>query len=59
MSWIAQHWQTIAALSIVAVTVGVFLRRAFGRKGYKSCGGSCGCDVQKPQPDPEAHSSVR
>lgn len=44
MDWLSQHWQTIVALIIVALTVAAFARR-FARPGKQSgCGKGCGCD---------------
>jgi hypothetical protein len=44
MNWLAHHWQTIAAFTIVAATVAVFVIRSLRRR--KGCGGNCGCDAQ-------------
>ena len=44
MDWLSQHWQTIVAVIIVALTVAAFARR-FARPGKQSgCGEGCGCD---------------
>ena len=45
MNWIVQHWQTIAALTIVAVATVALVWRLCRKK--KNCGGGCGCGVTK------------
>jgi len=41
------NWQTWAALSIVAITGGVFVWRALTKKKSGGCGGGCGCAPAK------------
>jgi hypothetical protein len=36
-------WQTWAALSVVAVTAGIFAWRAVAKRKKDGCGGGCGC----------------
>lgn len=45
MIWIQEHWQTIAALAVVGVTVLLFLRNLLGRE-KTSCGGQCECPTR-------------
>jgi hypothetical protein len=44
MTWLSQHWQTLAAATIVAVTLVTFLIRALRRKKSSGCGHNCGCN---------------
>lgn len=46
MTWLLQHWQTITALTIVGVTIAVFILRAL-RSKKSSCGHNCGCGIKK------------
>lgn len=46
MTWIHEHWQRIAALTVVGVTVLLFLRRVL-RKRTGSCGGDCECPARE------------
>lgn len=48
MSWLAENWQSLAALAIVALTLAIFLRRLVRPKQSGGCGGGCDCKV-KPQ----------
>ncbi len=40
-------WQSIIALTIVALTIVLFIARALRNRGKTSCGG--GCDCSKPK----------
>ena len=47
MKWIVEHWQTIAAFAIVALTLALFARNFLRSQGSKSgCGEGCGCDAK-------------
>lgn len=46
IDWLAQHWQTIAALGIVAVTVGVFGWKLI-RKKDGGCVSGCSCGAKE------------
>jgi hypothetical protein len=46
MDWLHTHWQTIAAITVVAVTAGIFVRRLL-RRDKTSCGGDCECPTRK------------
>ena len=42
MDWFLQHWQSAAALGVVAVTLGIFARQLL-RPKKPGCGGQCDC----------------
>lgn len=46
MDWLEQHWQTITALGIVALTVVVFVWK-LTRKKAGGCGSGCGCEARE------------
>ena len=46
MSWLAQNWQTVAALVVVALTLALFARRLLRGRGKSGCGGDCECDAK-------------
>ena len=43
MNWLEENWQTVAALALVAVTLGVFVLRLLRRPKRGGCGAGCGC----------------
>ncbi|NNC89717.1 MAG: hypothetical protein HKN82_14775 [Akkermansiaceae bacterium] len=46
MNWFLEHWQSVASLGVVALTVLLFIRGLTRRKARPGCGGHCGCGVK-------------
>jgi hypothetical protein len=46
----SSDWQTWAALSVVAATIAIFVRRLFFTKRAGGCGHHCGCAVKPALP---------
>jgi len=43
----AENWQTIAALGVVAIAVVYLVGLAWGKRTKPGCGGDCGCPADK------------
>jgi hypothetical protein len=47
MDWIAQNWQTVAAVTIVACTVLTFSLRLVRPQQKRGCGDHCQCEAKR------------
>ena len=50
MDWLAQNWQTVAALGVVGATLVVFAVRILRPKKAPGCGEGCGCGKKAASP---------
>lgn len=47
MNWLAEHWQTLGALTIVVLTVVIFVVRLARPGKSGGCEGGCSCDAKE------------
>ena len=63
MDWLLQNWQTVTALAVVGGTIAIFAVKLLRPRKSRSCGGDCGCSLQRStrreEDLPEAASSAQ